>query len=363
MEILLAPVTEKRAKPVGGTDGLWRKQVLRHGSLNYKGRTLTFDRAYSEQLAKAFAEEAYDTVPFVLADEKNSHTMDPTRAKGEIVGFVPTDTGLDAILRLSEEAATIVKDNPKFGVSVRIVENLERGDGYKSPAAIQHVLGTFDPRMTGMSPWEAVEMSNDDAEVLDLTNLEDGEMPLTKDQEARLSKLLDLPDDKFAALFGESTEETQAELTDEEAAEIVAALEEDAKAETEDVEKVLTSLSNDTVDTDNADTSVELATLREENANTRRELTEMRWTAESRELLDLGVPPFMVELAAPVLKADTIELANGSDTIDIQGVVRGLLKGAAGVVDLTAEKGHQGSPEGDDLEAMHKAADAAGWGH
>jgi hypothetical protein len=47
-----------------------------------------------------------------------------------------------------------------LGVSARIVENYSRSDGKFFPAAIQHVLGTLDPRIPQLGSWEQVELAN-----------------------------------------------------------------------------------------------------------------------------------------------------------------------------------------------------------
>ena len=50
--------------------------------------------------------------------------------------------------------------NPKLGVSARIVEDYARSDGRHFPAAIQHVLGTLDPRIPGLGAWQAIEAAS-----------------------------------------------------------------------------------------------------------------------------------------------------------------------------------------------------------
>src|SRR5688500_17768401 len=200
MTILLAPVAQSENTRLGPR--VYRKQVLRPMELSYNGRKIKFDEAYFRNIEQAFQKGAFDTVPFVLADKENRHTMEPERAAGEVLGLEASADGLYATIRLSEDAAKIVADNPRFGVSARIVEGLARGDGFTAPAAVQHVLGTFDPRVTGLSPWETVELSNENQEVIDLTKTEEGAVDgLTEAQQKRIEALLAMPDEEFAALL------------------------------------------------------------------------------------------------------------------------------------------------------------------
>ena len=66
--------------------------------------------------------------------------------------------------------------------------------------------------------------------------------------------------------------------------------------------------------------------------------------------------------AAPALTGEPamIDLSNG-ETTDARGIIRRILNEAAGYVDLSEERGHQGAAQPDANEEMHKAADAAGW--
>lgn len=358
MTILLAPVTREDTKRL--THRVYRKQVLKAGQLDYKGRKLNFDKPYFDKITKAFRDGAYDTVPFVLADKDNAHTMAAERAAGEVLGFEATEDGLDAILRLSSDAAKIVDQNPKFGVSARIVEGLTRGDGYTAPAAIQHVLGTWDPRMTGMSPWRAVEMSNTDGhEVIDLT--EGGAMPdLDEKQKARLGRLLDLPDAEFDALLGAKPKDDGETMTDEEAERLLreaGVLDDDETEETEEGAELETvKLSNEA--------ELRLSQLEESNRAVTAQLAIERWKNERNQLKVKGVPPAMLDLAAPVLSSPSsavIDLANGSK-IDPAEVIRKILNEARGTIDLSEELGHGGNADNDetDLAALHKAADASG---
>ncbi len=165
---VFTPFTPGAAIELAG--GLWKKRVLPVGDVEYEGRMLHFTPGYLQGLAKSYNDNAYDQVPFQLADAKNTHTNDPERTRGAITGLSVQDDGLWLTLEPTEQGAKVLRDNPYLGVSARIVENYQRSDGKFYPAAIQHVLGTLDPRIPGLGAWEPVaELSNPAGLVIDLS--------------------------------------------------------------------------------------------------------------------------------------------------------------------------------------------------
>ena len=154
---LQTPYRRKDAQRVGAR--MFRKQVLPVGQVAYRGRTLDFTRDYLTELARNFNAGAADQVPFLLADAQNQHHSLPERFRGEVKGVEVEADGLYALIETSEEGSRLLADNPRLGVSARI-----RGD-----KVLEHVLGTLDPVVTGMKPWEAIELSSGSAPVIDLT--------------------------------------------------------------------------------------------------------------------------------------------------------------------------------------------------
>jgi hypothetical protein len=77
------------------------------------------------------------------------------------------------LVRPDQQGEELLSRNPDVGVSARILEGYERADGEHYEAAIQHALITWDPRITGMKPWEVVGLSNEDdgMTVIDLSTL------------------------------------------------------------------------------------------------------------------------------------------------------------------------------------------------
>lgn len=366
MTTMLTPVDKGSARQAGAT--LWRKQLLPLGTIDYKGRRINFDREYLAGLVKAFRAKAYDQVPFQLAPHDNAHSNDPERFRGEIRDFELTADGLDLILSATPDGDKVLRENPNLGVSARIVEDLARADGKFFPAAVQHVLGTLDPRLTGMRPWQAVALANgdEDDEVIDLTVMEyattedeapppaapatapqaaqkEAGMAFTADQEARLAKLLALPEDKFDAILDPKaaaepeTDEDDTEGDDGEPdlteAELAAMLEEiDAESAAADgaaesaAEPALAgaSLSNE------QQTALELANAQAAEAQQsvrrmQRQLDQATYEKERDSYVRQGIPARLVDLARPLLEGSgrTVELANGKST-DAGPIVRKL---------------------------------------
>ena len=384
---MLTPVEFSAARQAGAT--LWRKQLLPLGEIAYKGRRIAFTREYLAGLVTAFRDKAYDVVPFQFADSANSHSNAPEQRRGTVKDLELTDDGLDIIVAAGPEAAKHLTEYPDLGVSARITEDYDRADGKFFPAAIQHVLGTLDPRITGMRPWQAVEAANDDGEVIDLTALEyaqddpeqpvqpelpadpaptmeDNQMALTADQEARLAKLLDLPDDRFDALLAEpeTVTEDEAELTEAELDALLAEVETEITAETETVEPELVSagaqLSNE------AQAGIDLANARADEmsmqlARVRKQLDTAAYESERDALMRVhGIPPRITDLARTLLEGEgrTVDLANGKSA-DAGAIVRKVLAEIGKTVKMLDLSVELGSPLDGGADAERAAADQA----
>jgi hypothetical protein len=344
---ILTPFEKTAATQVG--PGVWRKRVLPVGSINYKGRVLNFTPKYLQDLATSFNDQAYDQVPFQLADANNTHTNDPERYRGEILGMEVDNDGLYVRMRPNTKGGEILSDNPKLGVSARIVEQYERADGKFYPAAIQHVLGTLDPRIPNLGPWQQVEMSNSNERVYDLSDVdfdiagEEATVPdLTANQQARLDRLLGLNDTQFeafiATLDGTAADlpapalDTADDLTDEELAEVMAELDDtDLEAIEAEYQSSLlvgtgagpqSDLSND------YDYGGGVSLHEIQLAEQQRQLDIMgqkmdadAFELEKRQMVQNGVPPYIVDMAQPLLQGSghVVELSNG------QGVDAGLV--------------------------------------
>jgi hypothetical protein len=383
---LLTPMERGKARRSGAS--LWRKQLLPVSSINYKGRVIDFTREYLAGLVKAFTDRAYDAVPLQFADEENHHTERPEHRRGTVRALELTDDGLDMIVEAGADAAKYLAEYPDLGISAKIAENYERADGRFFPAALKHVLGTLDPRITGMRPWQEIAAANDDdGEILDLTGaaytvpeppgqydnggalppgavttvnrtgtdgpvitppgspapeVKETGMAFTADQEARLAQLLDLPDEQFSALLTAAAPApgTQpdpeagpdADLSDEELAELIAGLGLEEAGGTETETEPAPAAAAGAGLTAEAQAQIDLANSRaDENAiELARVTTALNRAAYEQERAhysrEYGIPPRITDMARPVLEGDghVIELSGGS-SVDAGAIVRKVL--------------------------------------
>lgn len=327
---------------------MFRKQVLPVGSINYKGADgvttrIDFTPEYLADLANNFNAGAYDQVPFLLAAPDNSHHMDPERYRGEVKALELSEDGLYGVIELSKQGAALVKDNPRLGVSARIVPDPPRTDGKRFTKAIQHVLGTMDPRVTGMKPWQevqGVDLSNDPTFV-DLTMATyqgEGTMPELTEEELTAFRT-------FLTNQAAATEAATKEPTAEEKAAADAALEArvqaaiDAAAATEEVDEtdlVGASLSTEeraAIDLANAQASE----ARDGLAVLRRELDDARFTADRDAYVAAGVSPAVMDLAQPLMTGSHVIDLSNSETLNVAEQVRKILDECKGMIDLSSE--------------------------
>lgn len=354
---------------------VFRKQILKFGEIDYKGRRfINFDKKYVDDVITAFRDGAFDTVPFVLADTNNKHTKDPERARGEILDLEATEHGLDAIIKVDNpETAKLIDNNPKFGVSVSVREEFQRADGKNYDRALAHVLGTFEPIVTGMSPWQSVDASVEDEKVVDLTTVnlsgteKENEMPQKKrseeEQEALFSRLEqflaqmesdsdDTEDEEEVEEQGEAAE-TEDELTDEELQELRDFLAE-IDAKTTDKETVDASAEED--DDKTVELSMALQAQEKEIRQLRKENNRRAYEAEKQDWVRMGIPPVVLDLAQPLLQGrNVVELSDTGKSVDAGDIMRKVFEalGKHGLVSMD-EYGNSVSLSQEDEEAVEE---------
>jgi hypothetical protein len=349
---MLTPFGQQRGA-VELSQTLFRKQLLPLGKINYKGREINFDKTYLADLAASFRDQAFDQVPFLLAKDDNAHTLDPERFRGEVKGVEVTAKGLDIMLDLTPEAAEMIRKNPRLGVSARIIEGLDRADGKKFPRAIQHVLGTLDPRVTGMSPWQEVSLSEEVSDTLDMTT-EEVQMsdtvpsvpaPVPPAPPQATSTQPTSPPPTPTAPSGTSREprpimpniedENYDDITDDE----LEALADEAMTQTASSLSSTGRVPVDLIEASNVEN-------RERIQQLELELARQRFVNEARTFIESGVPPVLVELARPILclpKAPVIDLSN-NEHIDVGDLVRDMLEQTKGFIELAKERGSTYNP-------------------
>ena len=206
MSAFASVITPFDASPAIELGNQWRKRILPVGEISYQGRTLRFSREYLQGLVRAWQDRAYDQVPFQLADASNTHSNDPERTRGWITDMQLADDGLYVTAELTPRGQRVLSENPYLGCSARIVEQFQRADGKFYPAAVQHVLGTLDPRIPALGPWTEVQLANESSVVIDLSSYAfSGEpAPVTADP---FDALTDAELDQFIDAISEVEEE------------------------------------------------------------------------------------------------------------------------------------------------------------
>lgn len=350
--------------------GAFKKQVLPFGSIDYKGTKITFDKKMCTSIVQAFKSQAYDQVPIVLADAENRHNMDPSRFGGDVTDLSVEKDGLYMTVTPSKSTTKILKDNPKLGVSARIVPNLTKSDGRRFDFAIQHVLLTMDPRVTGMKPWQTVDLSADDTrKVVDLTAGTIKENAVGKKIKDKTDKTVTPEQEEVKVVETDKTAETDVrDLTDAEVDALLVDIDDEDEGTEVEAEAGTKDLSSG-----KADKTIDLAggeiggdtTLRDEVQSMRIDLAAERWTAERKAFVEAGVPPFLLDLAAPILStpdAVVFDLSTAEDPIDAKATIRDLLTGVKGVVDFNPEYGHSVDlSSSDDDEDSDEARLLAEW--
>lgn len=348
------------------------KQILPQGQIKYEGQSLNFDGAYINDLVDAFKDKAIGQTPFVLADKDNAHTMDPERFRGEVVDMRPAVSGeapgLYAKIKFSaKEHAQAVLSNPHLGVSARITSNRERADDGKSfKRAIVHVLGTLDPKVTRLSPWQAVELSEYDTVVLDLSRATypEGAEMAKKTETVQVPSLDEITEDEIENLTDEQIQqflidneinaediEDETDESDEDEDES----DEDEDDETEDAstKELEPALSN------TATSDIELANATAQAANSRanealKRMAAAEWRETRLSYVNAGVPPFMLDLAAPVLSRPhemEVDLSNSGDKpLNVSAILTKMLEGAKGTIDMSNPVGHNGTGDNGDTD-------------
>jgi hypothetical protein len=312
--VTVTPRCETDFIELSNTGNLFLKKVLPKGSINYQGQKVTFNDKFLGNIVESFKKGAYDQTSFVFANEKNQHNLDPKKWGGEVKGLEVRNDGLYATLELSSDAAELVRKNKKLGVSCSIKANYTREtDGQSFPAALNHVLGTLDPKVTGLGEWQELKLSNENETQTDLSNLQ---------------WLSDTP----PVQSGQPTKQQV----------------DDAALAIQLAQQVQDSEGGKGVK-DNPAPSIDLANNAEYQAGLERikqleiDLANERFEKESAALIEAGVPPVLLNLAAPILKSVTpltINLSNGEDDVNVAGVVRDMLTQCKGMIKLSNEQGN-----------------------
>jgi hypothetical protein len=167
-EILLGPTlmdgptTKVKDKKSGKT--YYKKLILREGEFQYTPAgssekiKLDLSAPQLKNFVQSFKDKAYDEVPFQFG--RMTMTRAFVRERWLTASTFPVRVS-KAISNSNRMPHAYVEKYPNFGVSPRLVLDINRADGKKFVGAIQHVAGTVVPRLTGMGPWSKVELSEE----------------------------------------------------------------------------------------------------------------------------------------------------------------------------------------------------------
>lgn len=327
---VLTPHTLGQAVELSG--GLWRKQILPLRKIQYKGRELNFDKRYLTELANSFKRGAFDQVPAQIADKDNKHNNSPHNFGGELTDVELAADGLYGYFKPSTDGAKILQENPKIGVSARILEGYQRSDGVHFGKALQHVLLTVDPHVSGMKPWEKIqELSADEApeDTIDLSaeTEEETEMPQQRKSSTQTKTVAAGTEEGEVTLSAEEYATFKEMLIERQTAlEFAGELEEEDEFDEADV----TDEADENAGEPAAVPEAVRLTLDAQSAQI-LELTNQARTREIdhavQKLQGEGLAPAIIEAARPLLGLGetTVELSNGDD-LDVGTAVTGLLE-------------------------------------
>lgn len=395
MDAVRTPLDHGTALALGNRR--YRKQVLKVGDVHYQGGKFPVTDKYLDDVVRAFDSKAITKVPFQLADSSNRHTEDPLRRFGTVVGLHRTPDGLDAVLELDDEAARLVDKDPEFGVSVLIKHDRTTGEGQHYPAVLAHILGTTDPVLTSLAPWQpelaASHPVEDTLDLLALTSSAPRDEPTRKalmadtlapEELAVLRSLLarltpdepadpatpvvepatDLPADQpFTDGDPEPTDTPEpegeaAEFTDEEIAAMVASLD-DIPAD--EPEMVAAGHDSNAADLElSHQLEVEQQARRDSElrlAQVEAKLAAQEYEAERLQLAQRhGIPPRITDIVRPLLEGTggKLALSNGGE-VDPAALIRKFVVELASTPRLDLSQ-PVGSGQGVDIDDENTAA-------
>lgn len=347
MTVSYLPFTFDKVDLANDSRIFWKRLLPLDGELNYKGTQIKFTKDMLNKMVNAFKDKAYPQVAFQFANDNNEHPseepkhMSPEKYRGQITGLKVTKDGLVGRFDLTEEGAKLVRDNKNLGVSVSYRQDYRPDDrpDKKYPYALRHVVGTIDPKVTGLGTWSQVELSNaeENEEVEDLTggSITTDSKPNTDDKNDKTGndETVSVKKSEWDAVISyvKSMQEAEQDLGDLMASD-------DSNASKDDKSKV-----------DASNTSKQLVELSNEVAGA-------KFDREADSLIRQGVPPSMVTEARKILGVSNIvSLSNDGGESDPRVVIRKILEEAKGTVDLSEAIGHSQSDDSDKEREEKKA--------
>lgn len=180
---------------------LFRKQILKLGRLRLpSGDHLTIDSEFLNSVVSNFNSGTVDHVQIPAALDDNSHTEDPERNLGEVVGLEANDKGLFALMDFRKSSSMDAPGSTILGASAALALDYKKTDtGEKVGPVLLHVCATNRPHVTGMEEYsELIAASSDlqEQEVVFLSSEEEA-MPDTELKDLEGEALADALKERF----------------------------------------------------------------------------------------------------------------------------------------------------------------------
>jgi hypothetical protein len=330
----------------------FEKEILTTGSIHYKdGRKVAFTPEMLKMAYENFNKNVLESgVNCQYVNDKGEHTESGKYYAGKVTQLSldnpDNPSSLKAKINLTDEAAAMVKHNPKYGASVTLHPH------YVEPSSLRYhgstlfqVALTPRARKTGMSEWAPIAASDERDGVIDLsmeTFITDVETSEGGKDMADNDKPLELSDEQIQNLLS----------TDAVKNAIQAEVQTQVKAKDDQI----VELSN------------QIGTIKQESYES--VVKSAINTYRNRD--GKGVPPVILDAAETLMlsfgfdeRNELLELSvpnadgEGSTTEKMSkiGVVTKLLDETVGLLDLSGEKGSGKGEE--ELELSGDSADAA----
>lgn len=302
--IELTPRTARKPK-----SRLFKKHILNKGTLLYPGVAggqIEIDDEFVAKIKKNFEDGACDIVQVPVADAKNSHTEDPDRNLGEVVGLEENDGKIYAIIDARDPARADRLGSTILGASAQFsMDYTDTKTGAKVGPTLLHVCATNRPYVTGLDEYEeiiaATADSSDEVVLLTPSTEEVTEQPTEKKEEPRVATLNELVTELNLS------HNINVNALKEEVVTLTAALEE-AKA-----------------DAGASELAEQVASLTADNADL---VSQVEAAAPAVDLL--------VKLSAALVESEVVSLSAG-ETLDAEGVLSAITALAEEKVELAAQ--------------------------
>lgn len=165
---------------------LFKKNILRKGTLNYGGKKIPVDDELFTKLTTNFKNKVCDIVQVPVAGAGNEHTEDPFRNIGEVVDLKQEGDNLYAYFDARDEAAADKLGKTLLGASAMFsMDYTDTRTGQKAGPTLLHMAITNRPHVVDLEDFEeviAASAEGNDREAVYLTATEDEEEPMSIDE-------------------------------------------------------------------------------------------------------------------------------------------------------------------------------------